>query len=114
MTKSIGYSVSKFLFIGIFTTLFSGLLQAEGSKASILNKYTSHGFECLDISQTINSDTMKEFADFDGLKMSDKVHVCIKTDMSQELIAGNKYVVVFDKDGGMKTENQVPSIFDKE
>lgn len=113
MTKLVGKYVGKFLFVAVFMAFFSGVASAESSQETVLNKYKTNGFQCLNISQTINKDTMKDFANFDALEMTDIVHVCVKTDMSQEVISGNKYVVVFDENGGMKTENQVPSYFDK-
>jgi len=99
--------------VALFLSLFGGVVTAAESKVAQLNKYENNGFQCLDISQTINKATMNDFTDFKNLEMSDKVHVCVKTDQSKEVIAGNKYVVVFDQEGVFKSENLVPSIFDK-
>lgn len=101
-----------FFLAGMLMAVSVTAVNAGESKESILNKYQSNGFQCLDISQTINEDTLKSYTDLVLLEDSDKVHVCVRMDMTQRQIAGNKYVFVFDKDGGMKTFNQIPSFLD--
>ena len=87
-------------------------INAGESRESILNKYQSSGFQCLDISQTINEDTFGSYTDLVLLEDSDKGHVCVRIDLTQRQIAVNKYVFVFDQNGRMKNFNQIPSILD--
>lgn len=104
--------VKRYLFVATLMAMFGNLVNAGESKASVLSKYEEHGFECLDISQTINEDTLKSYTDLRSLENSDKVHVCVRIDLAQEQITGNKYVFVFDQKGNMKTYNQIASILD--
>lgn len=104
--------LKKSLFLALFMATFSTLVYAEASQESILNKYAANGFICLDISETINVDTLKSYTDLTALEYSDVVHVCVRTDMTQKRIPGNKYVFVFDEKGSMKTHNRIASILD--
>mgnify|MGYP001828772434 FL=1 len=100
------------LLVAMSMAMFGTVAYAGGSKESVLNEYETHGFQCLVISQTINEDTIKAYTDLTALESSDKVHVCVRTDLDQRQITGNKYVFVFDQNDSMKTYNQIPSILD--
>lgn len=112
MTVFNRYFVKKIFFVCLSLATFSTLVNASESKNSVLNKYESNGFECLNISDTVNEDTLKSYTDLNSLENTDRVHVCVRIDMTQNLIAGNKYVFVFDQEGVMKTHNQIASILD--
>ena len=104
--------VKRILLVPMLIAMFGSVSGAGGSRESVLDEYEKHGFECLDISQTINEDTLKAYTDLKTRENSDKVHVCLRTDMTQRQITGNKYVFVFDQAGKMKTYNQIASILD--
>ena len=112
MTISIPRIAKRLLFLALMTPLLGASANAAESKASVLNQYESHGFQCLDISETINVDTLKSYTDLKSLDDSDDVHVCVRVDMEQNHFPGNKYVFVFDQNDNMKTYNQIASVID--
>ena len=112
MTGFIYRLIKQVASVAMLMTFTITVANAGDSKDSILNEYETHGFECLDISQTINEDTLKSYTDLAFLENSDNVHVCVRVDLAQMQFAGNKYVFVFDQDNNMKTYNQIASVLD--
>lgn len=110
--KSVNQNFAKRIIAAILLALASVAVNAEASKDAVIELYESNGFTCMDISQTINEDTLKSYTDLGSLQQADMVNVCVKTDMNQAQISGNKFVFVFDQAGVLKTQNRIASVLD--
>lgn len=105
-------SIVKSLVAAVLIAFSSVAINGELPKKEVLGLYETNGFQCMDISEIAHEDTLKSYTDLKSLDQSDKIHVCVKTDMKQHQIPGNKFVFIFDKTGSLKTMNQIASIFD--
>ena len=110
--NSVNRNFAKRILAAILLAITSVTVNAEVSKAAVIELYETNGFVCMDISQTINEDTLKSYTDLTSLEQTDVVNVCVKTDMKQAQISGNKFVFVFDQAGVLKTQNRIASVLD--
>ena len=57
------------VFSAILASFAGTTANAAESNDSILDEYTTNGFECLDISQTVNQDTLTSYTELSSLEM---------------------------------------------